>query len=608
MRVTSMKQDLRFVSLALLAAVLMLVSRTASAQVVTTFAGSGARGSVDGNGVEASFAYPLGLSVGPSGNVYVADTSSLKIRKITPEGLVTTLAGNGLPGYDDGIATQARFFAPLSVAADASGNVWVADADDGFDGQYIKKIAPGGVVSNLVLYPGFNPIAMAVSNSGSLYVLDLDGGLWKISTDLHSSLLTTVVPSPGASWGSQRGWGLAVDTAANVYLSGPHKIQKISPDGTVTTLAGSGSPGSADGAGTSASFRGPNGLAVDSSGNVYVADSGNNTIRKITSSGIVTTLAGSASLGSADGTGTAASFNSPAGVALDASGNLYVADSGNNKIRKITFPGSTEPCVSDLTTLCLSSGRFKVTTRWATSDDRNGSGQAVALAGGDTGYFTFFDTGNVEVAVKVLNGCSSNGSFWIFAGGLTNVGVGMTVTDSQTGTVTSYTNPQGTAFRPIQDTTTFATCAAGATAGARPYGGSAGAAWLPPTVTESFDASATAPCVVNATTLCLSNSRYKIQTRWFTQDGSSGAGRVTSLTGDTGAFWFFSPSNLELVVKVLNGCGVNGRYWTFAGGLTDVNVILTVTDTQTGTIQTYTNPQGAPFEPIQDTNAFTTCP
>ncbi len=80
------------------------------------------------------------------------------------------------------------------------------------------------------------------------------------------------------------------------------------------------------------------------------------------------------------------------------------------------------------------------------------------------------------------------------------------------------------------------------------------------------------------------------------------------LTGDTGAFWFFSPSNVEVVIKVLNGCGLNSRYWTFAGGLTDVNVILTVTDTQTGTIQTYTNPPETPFEPIQDTNAFATCP
>jgi len=267
-----------------------------------------------------------------------------------------------------------------------------------------------------------------------------------------------------------------------------------------------------------------------------------------------------------------------------------------------------EPCLPGPTTLCLSGGRFKVTTQWTTAAGQSGSGQAVALAGGDTGYFTFFDPGNVEVAVKVLNGCSSNGSFWILAGGLTNVNVVMTVTDSQTGTVKSYSNPQGTPFRPIQDTNSFATCAAGSTAGVRPYGGSGAGFLLPPKVTESFDVSATEPCVANATTLCLINSRYQVRAQWVAQDGSSGAGQVINLTGDTGAFWFFSPSNVEVVIKVLNGCGFNSRYWTFAGGLTDVNVILTVIDTQTGAVKTYTNPQGTPFEPIQDTNAFATCP
>jgi photosystem II stability/assembly factor-like uncharacterized protein len=115
-------------------------------------------------------------------------------------------------------------------------------------------------------------------------------------------------------------------------------------------------------------------------------------------------------------------------------------------------------------------------------------------------------------------------------------------------------------------------------------------------------------CVSDSTTLCLSNSRHQVKTEWVTRDGASGAGQAISLTTDTGAFWFFGSSNIEVLVKVLNGCSLNSRYWTFAGGLTDVNVILTVTDTQTGAVQTYTNPLGTPFQPIQDTNAFATCP
>jgi photosystem II stability/assembly factor-like uncharacterized protein len=265
------------------------------------------------------------------------------------------------------------------------------------------------------------------------------------------------------------------------------------------------------------------------------------------------------------------------------------------------------PCAPGPTTLCLSGGRFKVTTQWTTLDGSSGAGQAVAVAGGDTGYFTFFDSGNVEVAVKILNGCGSNGSFWTFAGGLTDVGVVMTVTDSLTGTVKTYTNSEGTPFRPILDTGAFETCAAGATGGVRPYDAS-GAGWLAPGVVGSSVERATEPCVPGSTTLCLSDSRYQVRAQWVASSGASGAGHVINLTADTGAFWFFSPSNVEAVIKVLNGCGFNSRYWTFAAGLTDVNVILTVTDTQTGTVQTYTNPQGIPFEPIQDTNAFATCP
>ena len=115
-------------------------------------------------------------------------------------------------------------------------------------------------------------------------------------------------------------------------------------------------------------------------------------------------------------------------------------------------------------------------------------------------------------------------------------------------------------------------------------------------------------CVGDSTTLCLNNGRFRVRAEWRTRDGSNGQGRGVALTPDSGYFWFFDAANVEVVVKVLNGCGLNSRYWTFASGLTDVNVTLTVTDTQTGVIKTYTNPQGTPFQPIQDTAAFAACP
>ncbi len=181
------------------------------------------------------------------------------------------------------------------------------------------------------------------------------------------------------------------------------------------------------------------------------------------------------------------------------------------------------------------------------------------------------------------------------------------MTDTRTGTVKTYSNPQGTPFQPILDTHAFATCAFDPQEGVSAPVGHAGALLVPPIVSESFDASA-GPCAADATTLCLNNSRYKAQAQWFTHDGRSGAGQVISLTEDTGAFWFFSSGNVEVVIKILNGCGVNSRYWAFAGGLTNVDVTLTVTDTQTGAVKTYTNAQGTPFPPIQDTSAFEICP
>lgn len=118
----------------------------------------------------------------------------------------------------------------------------------------------------------------------------------------------------------------------------------------------------------------------------------------------------------------------------------------------------------------------------------------------------------------------------------------------------------------------------------------------------------TAACSPGNTRLCLNGSRFQVEVEWTTRDGQSGSGRAVPLTSDTGLFWFFNSENVELVVKVLDGCGVNGRYWVFAGGLTDTRVRITVTDTLREVVRQYSNPQGTPFKPVQDTSAFATCP
>jgi hypothetical protein len=116
------------------------------------------------------------------------------------------------------------------------------------------------------------------------------------------------------------------------------------------------------------------------------------------------------------------------------------------------------------------------------------------------------------------------------------------------------------------------------------------------------------PCVQSAEALCLNGNRFKVQSHFLTSDAQTGAAKGVRLTGDTGYFWFFNPSNVEAVAKVLNACGLNNRYWVFGGGLTDVRTVTSVTDTARLEVKTYVNPQGTPYQPVQDTQAFATCP
>jgi hypothetical protein len=253
------------------------------------------------------------------------------------------------------------------------------------------------------------------------------------------------------------------------------------------------------------------------------------------------------------------------------------------KLGSVTLTSLATPCVPGPTRLCLNGGRFLVESRWKTAQGE-GAGHAVPLTG-DTGFFWFFSGSNVEMVVKVLDACGLNGSFWVFAGGLTDVEVETTVTDTFTGAVQTYRNPQGAKFQPLQDTAAFPTCGAA------------------PSSRASIRSAAVA-----STKLLLNNGRFEVEAVWETAQGQSDAGQAVSLTGDTGYFWFFDSANVEVVIKVLNGCGLNNRYWVFAGGLTNVRAVITVTDTLTGASKTYTNPQGTAFQPIQDTSALAACP
>lgn len=429
-----------------------VIRKIAPDGVVTTFAGNGVANYANGVGASAAFNAPAGVAVDAAGNVYVADTGNYVIRKILPNGSVTTLAGAGVSGYLDATGTTAKFYGPRSVAVDNVGNVYVGDRPSylvgAFAPELLRKVSPAGVVTTVSAQPRsgtavtFSPRAIATGAGGSVYLPCSAGplaGICSISPTGEQGMVTTpgnfINPSglavdaagtgfmangrailrlmadgtlqtiAGGSFGNADGngasakfsdpGGIAIDGAGNIFVAdtgndtvrkvtpaadvntvagrrtdgfangaaatatfaqptavaadaggvlyiadtGNHAIRKLGPTGAVTTLAGSGAAGYADGAGSAASFSAPTGVAVDGSGNVYVADSGNHVIRKVTPAGSVSTLAGSGSAGYADGVGTAARFSRPAHIAVDGAGNVYVSDVGNVSIRKVTPAG-----------------------------------------------------------------------------------------------------------------------------------------------------------------------------------------------------------------------------------------------------------------------------
>jgi len=309
----------------------------------TIFAGSGMPGATNNTGQLATFIGPDGVATDAAGNIYVADAGNNLIRKITPAGVVTTLAGNGTVGSSNGPGTSASFNRPAGAAVDAAGNVYIADAGN----NLIRKITPNGQVSTFA--SGFtNPGGLAIDGVGNVYVVDIGNNQIKLITPGGAVSVFAGSGSPGSTNGigtaasfSQPN-GIAVDGSGYLYVtdSGNNLVRKITPGGLVSTLAGSGAQGAVDATGTAASFRFPYGIAVDVVGNVYVSDSGNDLIRKITPNGTVTTLAGNAgNPGRANGIGTAASFDNPLGIAIDGSGNLYVGDEVNNIIREVPTTG-----------------------------------------------------------------------------------------------------------------------------------------------------------------------------------------------------------------------------------------------------------------------------
>ena len=327
--------------------------------VVTTLAGNGTPDSTNGTGTAASFNAPFGAAVIPStGVIVVADSSGHRIRLVTQAGVVTTLAGSGTPAFADGTGAGASFNSPIGVAVTPSSSTIVV-ADGG--NNRIRLVSyPGGVVTTLAGggtgSPSFDgtgaaayfsyPYGVAViPSSGNIAVADL--GTQRIRIITPAGVVTTLAGSGSYDFADGTGAAarfrypaaIAVIPSSEVMVVADrdnHRIRLVTPAGVVTTLAGSGNYASADGTGAAASFAYPIGVAMTSSGDIVVSEQDGNRIRLVTQAGVVTTLAGSGTPAFADGTGEAVSFNSPRGVAVLPNGNIVVADYSNNRIRLVT--------------------------------------------------------------------------------------------------------------------------------------------------------------------------------------------------------------------------------------------------------------------------------
>jgi uncharacterized protein (TIGR03437 family) len=328
--------------------------RKVSNGVITTVAGSGVYGHFgdDGPATSAQLAFPMGVAVDSSGNLYIADTQNLCIRKVS-NGVIATVAGGGSLMADAGQATSVQLNQPQGVAVDGAGNLYIADSNRlrKVSSGMIATVAGGGSVVDDSGPPTvselWSPGGVAVDGAGAVYIADTNNNRVRKVSD---GVIGTVAGNGKAGFSGDNGLatqaqlasphGLAVDSAGALYIAdqGNGRIRKVA-NGVITTVAGNGEfgPGGDNGPATSAQFRWPHSVAVDAAGSLYIADFANNRIRRV-SDGVITTVAGNGTYGYSgdNGLATSAQLNGPWSVAADPTGNLYVADYINNRIRKIS--------------------------------------------------------------------------------------------------------------------------------------------------------------------------------------------------------------------------------------------------------------------------------
>ncbi|GGR31424.1 NHL repeat-containing protein [Streptomyces netropsis] len=339
---------------------------------IATVAGNGAAGYVSdgGPGALTRLNYPEGVAVDKNGNLYFADRLNNRVRKVAPSGIITTVAGNGEAGYvsDGGPAIATRLHQPVDVAVDDAGNVYFPDIYN----QRVRKVSPSGIITTVagngeagyvsdggpaIATRLHHPHGVALDREGNLYISEWDGH--RVRKVNRSGIITTVAGNGTAGYVSDGGPaiatrlhypdGLAFDREGNLYIAehGNHRVRKVTPSGIITTVAGNGTAGfvSDGGPAIATQLNSPRKVAVDEAGNLYIADANNHRIRRVGPDGIITTVAGNGTAGYVDDGGPAAGTRIyfPQGVALDRAGNLYIADYNNHRVRGVTGVAQLTP-------------------------------------------------------------------------------------------------------------------------------------------------------------------------------------------------------------------------------------------------------------------------